>query len=111
MGVGRLFGGADSASRRGGSRWGSRVSASEKNGVLVTLEGRIEDGIGLPSTRHAPSHRGWWRTASCAGLAGPGWGPLPIAGDGDATIDRLMRAEGEPRVASTYRCPHPRECD
>ncbi len=83
-----------SGSRSGNSRWDSRVSASASTGVLVTLEGRIEDGIAsLPDRLVTP-----WRVEGSIRAQvslDPDADRFAIGGNADATIDRLMRADGE----------------
>jgi hypothetical protein len=71
----------------------ARVRDSE-NGVTVTLDGRIEDGLAfLPPDTATP-----WRVEGPVRAQvslNPDGDRVAIAGHGDATIDRLMRAEGE----------------
>ena len=72
----------------------ARVRERE-SGVMVTLEGRIEDGIAFlpPSTLITPwLVEGPVRAQVSLDQDGD---RFAIAGDADATIDRLMRAEGE----------------
>ncbi|HZA36645.1 MAG TPA: hypothetical protein VE505_17035, partial [Vicinamibacterales bacterium] len=79
----------------GGFSLGLAPVRERENGVMVTLEGRIEDGITFlpPGMLITP-----WLVAGPvrAQLSLHQEGDrLAIAGDGGATIERLMRAEGE----------------
>ena len=91
MGVGQLW--SHSVSRSAGSRWGSR--GPERRRCLVALEGRIEDRIAFlpPGILITPwLVKGPVRAQVSLDQDGD---RFAITGDGDATIDRLMRAEGE----------------
>ena len=93
MGVGQLWR-SHSASRWGFSMGLARVRERE-SGVLVTLEGRIEDGIAfLPPDMLVTPWLVEGPVRAQVSLDQDG-DRFAIAGDGDATIDRLMRAEGE----------------
>ena len=79
----------------GGFSMGLARVRERESGVLVTLEGRIEDGIAFlpPDMLITPwLVEGPVRAQVSLDQDGD---RFAIAGDGDATIDRLMRAEGE----------------
>ena len=79
----------------GGFSMGLARVRERESGVLVTLEGRIEDGIAFlpPSMLITPwLVEGPVRAQVSLDQDGD---RFAIAGDADATIDRLMRAEGE----------------
>ena len=79
----------------GGFSMGLARVRERESGVLVTLEGRIEDGIAFlpPGMLITPwLVEGPVRAQVSLDQDGD---RFAIAGDGDATIDRLMRAEGE----------------
>ena len=60
----------------GGFSMGLARVRERESGVLVTLEGRIEDGIAFLPPEHAHHAVAGGGTGSCAGLAGPGWGSI-----------------------------------
>ena len=78
----------------GGFSIGLAGVRDSENGVMVTLEGRIEDGLAFfpPDTVTPWLVEGPVRAQVSLN---PDGDRFAIAGNGDATIDRLMRAEGE----------------
>ena len=94
MGVGQLWR-SHSASRWGGSRWGSRVSASAR--AASWSRSKAASRTGSPSFHPSMLITPWLvegPVRAQVSLDQDG-DRFAIAGDGDATIDRLMRAEGE----------------
>ena len=79
----------------GGFSMGLARVRERESGVLVTLEGRIEDGIAfLPPDMLITPWLAEGPVRAQVSLDQDG-DRFAIAGDGEATIDRLMRAEGE----------------
>jgi len=79
----------------GGVSMGLTRVRDRENGVMITLEGRVEEGIAfLSPDMLVPPWRVEGPVRAQVSLEQDG-DRFAIAGDGDATIDRLMRSEGE----------------